>query len=275
MRIQIKQLFSFNRNERILLLVLGVFQVLMVVAALLNEAFLVPELPIQPVSEPLSEIKSETQAERPPFLPLQMTVEEWQAYGLSRAKAAALCRYRAAGGPVDRWESLQKVRVLDEEDLRKLAPFYKNEIVGGERIFRKRQFPEQGAVELNTADSVQLESLPGIGPVLVQRIMAYRAKLGGFVSENQLGEVYGVDQELLGKLKGRLKIDRRQIRQIPLDSACVDIALKAHPYFRGKRAELLCRVIREHGAPRSWEELRAYLPKEDSLWQKSRPYLGL
>ncbi len=275
MRLQIKQLFSFNRNERILLLVLGVFQVLMAIAALLNEAFLVPELPVQIEQDTRLEVKVEGKAALPVFLPLEMNAEDWQAYGLSPAKAEALCRYRRAGGRIDHWEGLKKVRVLNEDDFRRLEPYYKIKKQNESSDLKKRQKPMLLSVELNTADSVLLESLPGVGPVLAARIVVYREKLGGFFSEDQLGEVYGVSRELRKQLKGRLKINRSKIRKIALDSVCMNGYLKGHPYFRGKRAVLLCRIVREHGAPRSWAELSAYLPQDDSLWQKSRPYLGL
>ncbi|MBN1108862.1 MAG: helix-hairpin-helix domain-containing protein, partial [Bacteroidales bacterium] len=50
-------------------------------------------------------------------------------------------------------------------------------------------------IELNTCDSAMLEALPGLGPVLSARIIKYRKLLGGYVSAEQLREVYGLSEE--------------------------------------------------------------------------------
>ena len=47
-------------------------------------------------------------------------------------------------------------------------------------------------VDLNTADAAQLESLPGIGPSLADRIVAYRAINGPFASVDDLLDVNGI-----------------------------------------------------------------------------------
>jgi len=49
-----------------------------------------------------------------------------------------------------------------------------------------------GLVNLNTADHSELEELPGIGPVLAQRIVDFRVDNGGFTSVEQLREVSGI-----------------------------------------------------------------------------------
>lgn len=49
-----------------------------------------------------------------------------------------------------------------------------------------------GPVSLNTATAEQLEGLPGVGPVLAQHILDYRAQHGGFRSVDELREVTGI-----------------------------------------------------------------------------------
>ncbi len=52
-------------------------------------------------------------------------------------------------------------------------------------------------LNLNICDSASLEALPGIGPVLSSRIIKYRNLIGGYVSVDQLKEVYGLPKKHL------------------------------------------------------------------------------
>ncbi len=55
-------------------------------------------------------------------------------------------------------------------------------------------------VSLNTADLATLDTLPGVGPVLAQRILDWRASHGRFASVDELGEVSGIGEKLLTQL---------------------------------------------------------------------------
>jgi competence protein ComEA len=57
-----------------------------------------------------------------------------------------------------------------------------------------------GPVHLNSATVDQLDTLPGVGPVLAQRIVQWRDANGPFTSPNQLGEVPGVGDRRLTEL---------------------------------------------------------------------------
>lgn len=52
-------------------------------------------------------------------------------------------------------------------------------------------------ININTASQAELESLPGIGAVLAQRIIAYRTRYGPFQSLQDLLKVYGIKPNTL------------------------------------------------------------------------------
>lgn len=63
-----------------------------------------------------------------------------------------------------------------------------------------------GKVSLNSASVQQLEELPGVGPVLAQRILDYRTEHGSFRSLDDLNEVSGIGEALLGKLRPHVQV---------------------------------------------------------------------
>ena len=61
---------------------------------------------------------------------------------------------------------------------------------------------ETGALlDLNTADQAALETLPGIGEALAQRILAYRETHGPFSSVDELQAVEGIGPGILARLR--------------------------------------------------------------------------
>ncbi|MFY1687293.1 helix-hairpin-helix domain-containing protein [Plantactinospora sp. WMMB782] len=61
--------------------------------------------------------------------------------------------------------------------------------------------PGAGKVNLNTATAAQLDALPGVGPVLAQRIVAHREEHGGFRSVADLRQVTGIGDARYEDLK--------------------------------------------------------------------------
>ena len=63
-----------------------------------------------------------------------------------------------------------------------------------------------GQVDLNTATLAQLEELPGVGPVLAQRILDWRTEHGRFTSVDELQEVTGVGEKKFESLKAHVRV---------------------------------------------------------------------
>ena len=63
-----------------------------------------------------------------------------------------------------------------------------------------------GPVNLNTATLEQLQTLPGVGPVLAQRILDYRDQHGGFATVADLQKVTGIGASKYNDLKNRVTV---------------------------------------------------------------------
>ena len=57
-------------------------------------------------------------------------------------------------------------------------------------------------IDINTADSRELRLLPGVGPVLAQRIVRDRAARGEFRSVAELDRVHGIGEKTIERVSG-------------------------------------------------------------------------
>ncbi|MFC0861285.1 helix-hairpin-helix domain-containing protein [Sphaerimonospora cavernae] len=63
-----------------------------------------------------------------------------------------------------------------------------------------------GVVNLNTATVEQLNTLPGVGDVLAQRIIDFRNAHGGFGSVDQLRQVSGIGEKKFAELRDKVAV---------------------------------------------------------------------
>lgn len=61
-------------------------------------------------------------------------------------------------------------------------------------------------LDLNTATAQELDALPGIGPVLADRIVSWRTDHGRFGSVDQLREVSGIGESKYQSLKAKVRV---------------------------------------------------------------------
>lgn len=138
-------------------------------------------------------------------------------------------------------------------------------------IYYKKAVPGV-VIELNTADTAQLTTLPGIGGSFAKRIVGYRNHLGGFYSKEQLKEVYGIDEEKYAGLQAQIKVDASRIKKIAINKADFD-DLKYFPYLTFKQMNAIIRFREQHGDYSSIGDMRNIAILDDEILRKIEPYL--
>jgi competence protein ComEA len=63
-----------------------------------------------------------------------------------------------------------------------------------------------GKLHLNLATAAELDALPGIGPVIAERIVSFREEFGPFQSVDDLLDVPGIGEARLADLRDRLQV---------------------------------------------------------------------
>lgn len=108
-------------------------------------------------------------------------------------------------------------------------------------------------ISLNSADTAEWKKIPNIGSAFAERIVKYRARLGGFASAEQLREVYGVDAELFARIAPYIALDDRfqklKINELEFKQ------LLAHPYLNYKQVQVISNLKRRKGRVASLNEL--------------------
>ena len=70
----------------------------------------------------------------------------------------------------------------------------------------KKVIKPSGPISINTANAQLLDTLPGIGPVMADRIISYRTKNGGFKTIEELRKVPGMGASKFAQLSSLIKI---------------------------------------------------------------------
>ncbi len=63
-----------------------------------------------------------------------------------------------------------------------------------------------GLLDLNLAEAEDLDALPGVGPVLAERILQHRAEIGRFASVDELRDVKGIGEATFAELAGEVTV---------------------------------------------------------------------
>lgn len=207
--------------------------------------------------------------------PNEFLLDDWMRMGLSKKQADIVLNFSVRGLKSN--DDLKKIFVFPEKlfDLIKDSLVYP---VQKDYQLSKDRFEEKPilklVVEINSATQVDLEKIPGIGPYFANKIIEYRIKLGGFVSKNQLLEIWKFDAEKLSSIDKYIILDDSFITKINVNSISFD-DLKDHPYFSYKVANSIVKMREVSGSYENVNEIGKSMLINEELLDKLTPYISI
>ena len=223
----------------------------------------------------------------------------WLSLGLTERQADAIARYRNNGGQFRSKQQFARFRTIPEATMARILPYalLPDSLPLG-HLSDRTATPSDGThartpmlhagsderpkggvavprkVEVNSTDSAALVALPGVGPVFAKAILAYREKLGGYRSLDQLAEVRVLQDkpDALERLRGLLVVDTLLVRRLDLNASTVE-QLAAHPYVQWRLAKPIVALRTQHGPFRAVDDIRKSHLIDEAVFRKLAPYL--
>jgi competence protein ComEA len=219
------------------------------------------------------------------FDPNTLSEAGWQQLGLREKTIKTILNYLSKGGKFRKPEDLQRVYGLFPDEYERLRPYIRiaeSTAIPFPAWTHEKRDVEQPAkasgdtrrliVEINTADTIALIALPGIGSKLAQRIISFREKLGGFYAVSQVSETYGLADSVFRKIEPLLRLEVKTLRKININTATAE-ELKVHPYLKWNVINALLAYRKEHGLFRKTDELKQVMAVTDEIYRRIAPYL--
>jgi len=208
-----------------------------------------------------SKLKPETPSLKTPIDPNTADSMSFISLGFNAFTIRNLLAYRKTGAVFKNIHDLSRIYGMDS-----LLLYTKKDIF----VFPTHKTSKSYFININQADSLELQKLKGIGPVLSARTIRYRNALGGFTNVNQILEVYGIEPDFLTKNESHISCTG-EVRQLDLNKVNEDI-LKRHPYIDYKTASIIIRYREQHGEYKTVTALKSIHLMKDSIFEKIQPY---
>ena len=138
-------------------------------------------------------------------------------------------------------------------------------VEGKSRRFDKpsdRKIRSSEFINLNSADTTELKSLPGIGSFFAKNIVDYRNKLGGFINKQQLLEVYGLDSSRFEIISPYIILDSIEIQKVKVNHDDFKTILR-HPYIEYEDVKKIVNYRETKGMIRNWEHYKNVVKRDD------------
>ena len=274
-----KSHFQFNRQERsgiffllltIILLQLGYF-LWQTFSTEDQEDILKADTRMQAQIDALKEkVLQKDSVKIYPFNPNFITDYKGYTLGMSVDEIDRLHDFRKTDKYVNSAVEFQEVTLISDSLLQIIAPYFKfpqwtqtgkrstidsRELKAGFKNAPSSMVSNDALFDLNSASAEDLKSIAGIGEKLSARIIKFRNRLGGFVVDEQLHHVYGLDPEVVERALKKFKVVKKPvIISIEINKASVEELTKL-VYINYDLASKIMDYRDTNGEIRSFNEL--------------------
>ena len=212
----------------------------------------------------------EVKAERFPFDPNTADSTQLLRLGLAPWQVRSIYRYRAKGGIFRQPSDFARLYGLTPRRTGNNARSVDSSATKAPRYtYTARHKLRPGEhIAINSADTTQLQKIPGIGSAYAHMIIRYRERLGGFITMAQVLESGPVPESALRYIT----IDATQVRKLNINKLSLN-QLRRHPYINFYQAKAICEYRRLHGPLHSLEELRFSPDFPPAQIERLQPYV--
>jgi DNA uptake protein ComE-like DNA-binding protein len=226
-----------------------------------------------------------------PFDPNQASQQQLEELGIAKWMAKRIINYRTKGGQFRKKEDLQRIYDFPTDLYAKLEPYIslpEKPVSGGFTQFSKPEVNSEVkipvtslnkesfkpvAFDLNRADTNDLKKLKGIGSKLSARIIKYRDMIGGFYSENQVKEVFGLDSIVVDEILKFATIKNPLLKKIKINEITAEEF--KHYYIRPYIAKSVISYRLQHGNFTSKKDFEPIKLLDAKTLDKIFPYFEL
>jgi|AntAceMinimDraft_17_1070374.scaffolds.fasta_scaffold10375_2 DNA uptake protein ComE-like DNA-binding protein len=213
------------------------------------------------------------------FDPNNLTVMQWEKLGLHKRQIQTIKNYKAKGGKFYKKEDLKKIYSISEKEYNILKPYIQIKKTVQHKNYKNKHYKNKNItkkpvtiVELNSADSLDLLNIKGIGPYFSNCIIKFRNLLGGFCKYEQLLEVYGMDTTRYNQILPFVEINKDSIKKININKTSVKELIK-HPYIDYYLAKNILQYKDKNKRYKSISEIKNLDLIYDELYKKIEPYI--
>jgi len=209
-------------------------------------------------------------------------IDDYKGYtlGMSVKEIDRLLQYRSDGNWINSVRDFQQITMVSDSLLHKIAPLFKfPEWVTKKPKFRtkkieiKKEFSQK--FDINLATESQLQKINGIGKTLSKRVIDYRNKLGGFTSDVQLYNVYGLEDLVVNRLLNEFTVKSpKEILKLNLNEATAS-DLSTIPDISFELAKKIWEYRRLHERVNSISELKKIEGMSERKLEVIHLYLSL
>lgn len=235
---------------------------------------------------PETEIKKDETETSPPgtlfkgtFDPNSAGAEILSSFGFTKYQSSNLIKYREEGGFFSRPDDLLTIYGVDstfflriKKNIRIAKPTVRRQSNNKSVPPKENEVEPDLTIEINTADSIDLVKLRGIGQVFAGRILKYRDLLGGFYKKEQLLEVYNLTEDTYNKIKENIWVDTLKIKEIRINFADYSELLR-HPYIKRNQVEAILDYRQNNGSFRNPSQIFQAGLIDSLTFSPLRPYI--